>query len=89
VQQSATPQALAIALHASNFQDCGPAALGGVTDSGTAYLNHKRIGINVFPGADIRDQWKKSARNFGVVPTQEGPNWVVYIATNQAAKGCD
>src|SRR5215469_12975659 len=71
----ATPSSardVAAVLHAGGFSDCGPRPLGGVTDSGTAYLGGHRIGINTFPGPDIRDQWK-TARGFGVVPFEEGP----------------
>jgi hypothetical protein len=88
----ATPSSardVAAVLHAGAFSDCGPRPLGGVTDSGTAYLGGHRIGINTFPGPDIRDQWKKTARGFGVVPFEEGPTLVAYRSLDQQAKGCN
>jgi hypothetical protein len=87
---AAPPAASAVArlLHAAGFTDCGPAQGGGVTDSGTAYLDGKRIGIDTFPGADVRDRWEKTARNFGVVPFRQDSQWVAYVAVDQNAKGC-
>ena len=87
----ATPPAagdVARLLHAARFTDCGPAPGGGVTDSGTAYLDGKRIGIDTFPSADVRDRWEKAARGVGVAPFRQAPQWVAYRAVDHDAKGC-
>lgn len=86
--QPPTPQVVAQNLHATGFTDCGPAPIGGVTDSGTAYLNAERIGIDTFPGADVRDNWEKASRDFGIVPFAQGDTWVAYKAVDQKARGC-
>jgi hypothetical protein len=84
------PSAASVAreVKASGFTDCGSAPGGGVTDSGTAYLNGKRIGIDTFPSARVRDHWKATAGDFGVVVTMQGPTWVVYNAVDQKATRC-
>jgi hypothetical protein len=73
---------------ATSFTDCGAAPMGGATDTGTAYLGGKRVGIDTFPSSRQRDTWLQTAENFGIVPSQKGATWVLYIATDQTAKGC-
>jgi hypothetical protein len=73
---------------ATGFTDCGAAPAGGVTDAGTAYMDGKRMGIATFPSSGQRDTWLQTVASFGIVPSQEGATWVLYIATDQAAKGC-
>ena len=73
---------------ATGFTDCGPAPIGGVTDSGAAYMHGKRVGIDTFPSAKQRDTWLATAADFGIVPSQKGDTWVLYISVNQKAKGC-
>lgn len=82
---------------ATGFTDCGKirsdsgawsAAAGLATDAGTAYVHGKRMVIATFPSSGQRDTWLATVANFGIVPSQEGATWVLYIATDQAAKGC-
>jgi hypothetical protein len=63
--------------------------MGGVTDSGTAYQGHERVGINTFPTTTQLTSWIAQAADFGVVPLQKGKSWVIYKATDQTAKGCN
>ncbi len=81
---------VAALLHAARVTDCpGSGSLVGVTDSGFAYLGSERIGINTFPGPDIRDRWVTAVRNFGVMPFAQGSTWVAYKAVDQTAKTCN
>ena len=41
---------IAAQLHLTGLTVCGPAPLGGLTDSGVAYRGRERIGIDTFPG---------------------------------------
>jgi len=88
LQGPTSVQAVASELHLTGLTDCGPAPLGGVTDSGTAYEGSERIGIDTFPGPQQRDAWKRTSADFGVVPFAQGPDWVAYKAADQQAKGC-
>jgi len=84
-----TPSQIAQANHLTQFADCGPAPLGGVTDTGVAYdQTGKRFGIDTFPTKTQRDQWLTTAEQVGVAPRSEGDTWVLYSATDQATKGC-
>jgi hypothetical protein len=79
---------VAAQIGASSFKDCGPAPLGGVTDSGKARYQGKWIGIDTFPGKSVRDTWAATAAKFGIVPLMETDTWVMYKATTQAG-GCN
>jgi hypothetical protein len=89
LSQPPTVQQISATLKATNTVECGSAPLGGVTDMATAYLNGKRIGIDTFPSATVRDNWKTTSATFGISSFAEGPTWVAYIATDQASKGCN
>ncbi|HSZ38466.1 MAG TPA: hypothetical protein VK817_00765 [Trebonia sp.] len=82
---------------ATGFTDCGKirsdsgawtAAAGLAADAGTAYVHGKRTVIATFPSSGQRDTWVAKVASFGIVPSQEGATWVLYTATDQAAKGC-
>lgn len=83
------PSAAAVSsqLHLTGFTDCGPAPLGGVTDSGVAYSGSVKYGIDTFPAVTERNTWVQTAAQFGVVVDTETATWVLYSATDQA-KGC-
>lgn len=82
---------------ATGFTGCGKirsdsgawsAAAGLATDAGTAYVHGKRMVIATFPSAKQRDTWLQAVASFGIVPSQQDTTWVLYTATDQAAKGC-
>ena len=77
---------VASALHATGATDCGRAPLGGVVDSGTAYLGSERIGIDTFAGSPARNAWLKVAASAGVVPLAQRTDWVSYKALSQWGK---
>jgi hypothetical protein len=89
VHGTVTVQQVATGLGATGLADCGPAPLGGVTDSAVAYLDAKGeyIGIDVFPDAVVRQDWEKSSASFGISPIAHGDAWVAYKAVSQSA-GC-
>jgi hypothetical protein len=51
-------------------------------------VDGKRTVIATFPSARQRDTWLQAVASFGIVPSREGSTWVLYTATDQAAKGC-
>lgn len=85
---SVSVSSVASSLGAVSAISCGPAPLGGVSDSGTAMLGPVRIGIDVFPSSVQRDAWKTSAASLGISPMAQGSQWVAYKALNQHATGC-
>lgn len=86
--QPPTASAVAAQLGATGFTDCGPAALGGVSDSGTAYKGSERIDIDTFPGPVQRDSWKKAAAPLGIAVAWQGASWVAYRTPLQSGHGC-
>jgi hypothetical protein len=88
LSQPPSVRQVAAQLHLTGLTVCGPAPLGGVTDSGVAYRHGERIGIDTFPGPAQRDKWKKLSAGLGVAPFAQGTDWVAYKATDQSAKGC-
>jgi hypothetical protein len=84
---------------ATGFTECGKIRSDSVawvaartgylaTDAGTAYIHGKRMVIATFPSAKQRDTWLQAVANFGIVPSQQGDTWMLYIATDQTATGC-
>lgn len=86
--QPPTASAVAAQLGATGFTDCGPAALGGVSDSGTAYKDGERIDIDTFPGTAQRDSWKTATASLGIAVAWQGATWVAYRTPRQAGTGC-
>jgi hypothetical protein len=80
---------IASEIHATGFTDCGSAPLGGVVDAGMAKLDGKRIGIDTFANASVRDSWEATAAKLGVVPFEQAATWVVYTAVSQTGTGCE
>jgi hypothetical protein len=79
---------VASALHADRVTSCGKSPAGGVVDSGTAYLGRERIGIDIFADLSARNSWKVVAASAGVVPAEQGTDWVAYRALSQSGKAC-
>jgi hypothetical protein len=86
--QPPTASAVAAQLGATGFTDCGPAELGGVSDSGTAYKGGERIAVDTFPGTAQRDSWKKAVAPLGIAVAWQGADWVAYRVPRQAGRGC-
>lgn len=70
---------------ATDFADHGPAPLGGVQDGGTAMYQGRKIGIDTFADASVRNTWLTSAAQLGVSPLLEGANWVAYWSVTSTA----
>lgn len=92
VSQSFAPfvsaESIASLVGAVGFVECGPAPFGGVSDWGVARLNGVIVGIDTFPGSDIRDRWETAVRSFGIAPIRSGERWVVWRALNQTSPSC-
>lgn len=79
---------VASALHATRVTSCGRSLAGGVMVSGTAYLGSERIGIDIFANSSARNAWKTMAASAGVVPVEQGTDWVSYKALSQSGEAC-
>jgi hypothetical protein len=86
--QPPTVTQVAAMIHASGGSSCGPAIGVGVVDDGVAYVPGEKIGIDIFANSTVRNNWEKMSANFGVVPLEQGPDWVAYRALSQT-KGCN
>jgi hypothetical protein len=84
--QPETASQVAAQIGASGFVSEGPAPLAGVQTSGTAMYHGRKIGIDTFATAAVRDQWVKMSASFGVSPLVEGTNWVAYWSVTQGAE---
>lgn len=85
VHAQLTVQQVASGIGATRLADCGPAPMGGVTDSAVAWLPARNayVGINVFPSAAVRGSWEKSSAKYGVSWIEHGDTWTVYRSVGQ------